>query len=205
MPLSNYVPSSAVSRPGVCTSTTRPTNPFEGQTIYETDTDTIRVWTGSEWIGISSALHLRINSSGHINTPLQPILSGQIGTAATNPTGDSLIPFNEFWVDQGGILYNSTTRRFTVPTAGAYRVTFNPFFNTGSGAARVLIGKNTDTPTPASNFGHAYRESATFDTASIDSIIPMSSGDYIVFRLQSGSLYNQSTDRFNQFSIQLIG
>ena len=36
-------------RPGVCTSTTRPTAPYEGQVIYETDTDLVRVWNGSTW------------------------------------------------------------------------------------------------------------------------------------------------------------
>jgi hypothetical protein len=36
-------------RPGVCTSTTRPTAPYEGQTIYETDTDKVLVWNGSAW------------------------------------------------------------------------------------------------------------------------------------------------------------
>lgn len=37
------------ARPGVCTSTTRPTAPFEGQLIYETDTDKVLVWNGSAW------------------------------------------------------------------------------------------------------------------------------------------------------------
>lgn len=32
----------------VCTSTTRPT-PIEGSLIYETDTDTMRIWDGSGW------------------------------------------------------------------------------------------------------------------------------------------------------------
>ena len=36
-------------RPGVCTSTTRPTAPYEGQMIYETDTDMLGVWNGSSW------------------------------------------------------------------------------------------------------------------------------------------------------------
>ena len=36
-------------RPGVCTSSTRPANPFEGQVIYETDTNNIRFWSGSAW------------------------------------------------------------------------------------------------------------------------------------------------------------
>lgn len=33
----------------IATSTTRPSTPFEGQIIYETDTDLIQVWNGSAW------------------------------------------------------------------------------------------------------------------------------------------------------------
>lgn len=36
-------------RPGVCTSTTRPTAPYTGQIIFETDTGYLRVWDGSAW------------------------------------------------------------------------------------------------------------------------------------------------------------
>ena len=36
-------------QPGVCTSTTRPASPFEGQYIYETDTDKTLFWNGSAW------------------------------------------------------------------------------------------------------------------------------------------------------------
>lgn len=36
-------------RPGVCTSTTRPSAPYTGQIIFETDTGYLRVWNGSAW------------------------------------------------------------------------------------------------------------------------------------------------------------
>ena len=36
-------------RPGVCTSTNKPASPFEGQMIYETDTDMVAIWNGSAW------------------------------------------------------------------------------------------------------------------------------------------------------------
>jgi hypothetical protein len=49
MGLSNYLPSSRLIKPGVCTSTTRPASPFEGQVIYETDTDKMLVYNGSAW------------------------------------------------------------------------------------------------------------------------------------------------------------
>lgn len=34
----------------VCTSTTRPTSPYEGQMIYETDTDLSYIYNGSTWV-----------------------------------------------------------------------------------------------------------------------------------------------------------
>ena len=36
-------------RPGVCTSSNRPASPFEGQIIYETDTDMVAIWNGTAW------------------------------------------------------------------------------------------------------------------------------------------------------------
>jgi hypothetical protein len=35
MPITNYLPSSRLIQPGVCTSSTRPVSPFEGQAIFE--------------------------------------------------------------------------------------------------------------------------------------------------------------------------
>jgi hypothetical protein len=39
----------------VCTSSTRPGSPFEGQSIYETDTDLVRSWNGTSWVSIGPA------------------------------------------------------------------------------------------------------------------------------------------------------
>jgi hypothetical protein len=47
MSISNF--GTAGVKPGVCTSTTRPTAPYEGQYIYETDTDKTLFWNGSLW------------------------------------------------------------------------------------------------------------------------------------------------------------
>jgi hypothetical protein len=40
-------------RPGVCSSTTRPQAPFEGQMIYETDTNRVLVWDNAAWVMIA--------------------------------------------------------------------------------------------------------------------------------------------------------
>jgi hypothetical protein len=42
-------------KPGVCTSSTRPSSPFEGQMIYETDTDILAIWNGTAWRYIAAA------------------------------------------------------------------------------------------------------------------------------------------------------
>lgn len=42
-------------RPGVCTSTTRPVTPYEGQMIYETDTDLLLIWNGTSWKALMQA------------------------------------------------------------------------------------------------------------------------------------------------------
>ena len=41
---------------GVCTSTTRPAVPFEGQTIYETDTDLTKVYNGTAFVNVGGGL-----------------------------------------------------------------------------------------------------------------------------------------------------
>lgn len=46
---------SSNNRPGVCTSTTRPTAPFTGQVIFETDTKQTLVYQGSAWVMLTDA------------------------------------------------------------------------------------------------------------------------------------------------------
>jgi len=54
MPLSNVLGAQSVIKPGVCTSSTRPASPFEGQVIYETDTDLVLSYNGSSWISVGA-------------------------------------------------------------------------------------------------------------------------------------------------------
>jgi hypothetical protein len=51
-------------RPGVCTSTTRPTAPYEGQTIYETDTDMVAIWNGVAWRTVIFAGQYKVGDTG---------------------------------------------------------------------------------------------------------------------------------------------
>lgn len=40
-------------KPGVCTSSNRPANPYDGMMIYETDTNLVRIWNGTAWKTLS--------------------------------------------------------------------------------------------------------------------------------------------------------
>jgi hypothetical protein len=64
-------------RPGVCTSTTRPQAPFEGQMIYETDTNRVLVWDNAAWVMIADT-----------DQPpgLQLVKTQTIGTAVSSVT-----------------------------------------------------------------------------------------------------------------------
>lgn len=66
-------------RTGVCTSTTRPTAPYTGQVIYETDTSLTSVWNGTTWVGTTSAATTANGNGGHSNI----YSNSTVGYAAT--------------------------------------------------------------------------------------------------------------------------
>ena len=49
MPFSSVLGAQSVVKPGVCTSATRPAVPYDGQVVYQTDTDQTIVWDGTAW------------------------------------------------------------------------------------------------------------------------------------------------------------
>lgn len=53
MPISSLSLPDTILKPGICTSTTRPSAPYEGQTIYETDTDRVMFHNGTGWVILS--------------------------------------------------------------------------------------------------------------------------------------------------------
>jgi len=68
MPFSSVLGANSVIRPGVCTSTTRPTVPYEGQLIYETDTDRVAAYNGSAWVYTATGAIVQIKSTAKTDT-----------------------------------------------------------------------------------------------------------------------------------------
>lgn len=54
-------------KPGVCTSSNRPANPFDGMVISETDTDRLSVYTGSAWSAVGKIVQV-VNGSTSTDT-----------------------------------------------------------------------------------------------------------------------------------------
>jgi hypothetical protein len=76
MPITSQIGSSSLIKPGVCTSTTRPASPYEGQVIYETDTDKVLVWNGTAWYpNWNTAWGIVANTIGTTNTIASGILT----------------------------------------------------------------------------------------------------------------------------------
>jgi hypothetical protein len=78
MPLSSVVGAQSIIRPGVCTSSTRPASPYDGQVIYETDTDKSLVYNGTGWVFLSTS---RANAGG-----LDLVKTQTVGTAVSTVT-----------------------------------------------------------------------------------------------------------------------
>ena len=76
------------AKAGVCTSSTRPTNPFEGQIVYESDTNRTLIYDNSAWLVIADNQVLSIDSANE-----------RVGIGTTTPStllhvGDTAVSDN---------------------------------------------------------------------------------------------------------------
>ena len=100
---------------GVCTSTTRPSAPYVGQVIYETDTGLAKVWTGSAW----NTLNYKSKVSASGSSRVDGLLGGNvIYTPATLTVGAGTYEIVAY-----GAPYNLSTADST--TCAIYNVTTN--------------------------------------------------------------------------------
>ncbi len=80
MGLSQQIGASSLIKPGVIDNTAaRPASPFEGQVIFQKDTDQLLVWNGTAWVIPNSPAQ---NPGG-----LELITSGTLSGSTTNITG----------------------------------------------------------------------------------------------------------------------
>jgi hypothetical protein len=90
-------------KPGVCLSTNRPANPFDGQVIYMTDVDQTAVWDGTQWTVLAPIAGGR---NKVINGAMSVWQRGTSFAAASSYTAD------RFLVDSGTVTRQTGTGQF---------------------------------------------------------------------------------------------
>ena len=138
MPLSSVLGASTLIKPGVVTSSTRPAVPYEGQLIYETDTDRIAAYNGSAWV---------------TQNGLQLISSTTVGSAVSTVTVNNCFSstYNNYLIIASAITFSinadeiratingttgSTYQNWGVFTTGGLAVTGNG----GANQASAVVG-----------------------------------------------------------------
>lgn len=167
----------------ICTSSTRPASPFEGQTIYETDTDIEYRWTGSLWLPISPAPSVRIKAGA-----AQSGIGSGSWVKMTFPTATVVNPYN-FTVSSGTV---------TIPSGygGMYAVQSQVQWDSNASGDRLLAfglsggsyaSDGISGQTSPSTVSAYYR-------ATLSGLMQLNSGSsYTLWGLQ-GSGSNRSTD-----------
>ena len=108
MGVSAFSGASSVIKPGVVTSSTRPSSPFVGQLIYETDTARLMSYNGSAWVSQNSALVPMVPTSVAVGSGSASVASN--GTVTF--TGCSSISVNGCFTTSFtsyNIIYNAIT------------------------------------------------------------------------------------------------
>jgi hypothetical protein len=135
MPFSSVLGASSAIKPGVCTSSTRPTVPYVGQLIFETDTNRLSVWNGSSWIYMVDA-----------DTPpgLELIKTQTIGTTVSSVEVTSAFSatYDKYLISiSDGVASGNTAVNLTLgSTATGYYYAAN--YVSYNGASGVFSGAN---------------------------------------------------------------
>jgi hypothetical protein len=113
MAIGRYLPSSSLARPGVCTSSTRPASPYEGQAIYETDTDKTFIWNGSLWVEQLSTTIVDAKGDLIVGTSNDTVTRLPVGANNTILYADSSTASGVKWVANPTMIGGATQYGFS--------------------------------------------------------------------------------------------
>jgi len=121
----------------ICTSSTRPGSPWQGQQIYETDTKATGFWDGSAWVISTLPVVTGAPLSGtYTGQPLRQIIKNQNFSSDAN--GDMvLVAAAEF--SGGGVLaaFVASTQTLDINVSGVRLLTGNIVARAWNGATLV--------------------------------------------------------------------
>lgn len=190
----------------VCTSTTRPSTPFEGQVIRETDTNKELTYSGSAWVQTNTwGTTSGVTGVNNLIVPPICVLNTSTLTVANATTVDAT--FSTESVDTDSMHDTSTnTNRITVNTTGVYVVTgMVGFANSSSGRRLFQIRRNNSTAAGDLYTAEAAPVSTGESNLSLSFMISLTAGsDYlnlIIYQSSGGSMSNVTVN----FSAAWIG
>jgi hypothetical protein len=160
MPLSSVVGAQSIVKPGVCTSSTRPASPFEGQVIFETDTDRLYVYNGSAWVIPNSPAQ---NPQG-----LEIVASGSLTSTGTNisscfsSTYDNYRIILTFSVPPQNLYFRMRTS--SDDTGSVYQ--YGRYYHRLDSASSGVVGAVADTKMIVGAFNTSFAAGASFDIIS---------------------------------------
>jgi hypothetical protein len=141
MGIASFTGASSVIKPGVVTSSTRPSSPFVGQLIYETDTNRLAAYNGSAWVTQNA---LQLVKTQTINTAVSSVEV----TDAFNSTYDSY----KITIS-GGV--GSTSQNIALKFGATATGYYSSYFRTTSYSSATYDGQinNNTTSFPDIGFG----------------------------------------------------
>ena len=181
MPLSNVYGSQSLIKAGVCTSTTRPASPFEGQLIYETDTDLTLIYNGSSWRAIA-----RVASS----------TNGSILRVVSTTKTDSFTTTSSTSTDITGLTASITpsstsSKVFVIATvvASQDQGVNNGFLSLARGGSKIAIGDSAGSRQQVTAAVDVYNQGypASYGLSFLDSPSTTSATTYSVQIQNNGS------------------
>ena len=114
MPLSSVVGAQSIVKPGVCTSTTKPASPFDGQVIYMTDVDQSAVWDGTSWVGLDPSRDRNVVINGAMQV-------AQRGTSVAGITVGGLYTVDRFFHQLNVLGTYTDSVEADAPTGSGFR------------------------------------------------------------------------------------
>ncbi len=169
----------------ICTSSTRPASPFEGQTIYETDNSRQLVWDGSAWVSPSVTYR----------PPMCKLTRGSNQTIANNTV--TVVAYDTAAIDTDSMATTGASAKITANTAGVYAVGYTVLWGStstvGYRQAWVTIsgsGRYAGSTIYPLNSGTG----AWFITGS--DIVELSAGQYVDLRVVQASGGNETIGPF---------
>lgn len=189
---------------GVATSTNRPSTPFDGQVIYETDTDRIMAYDGTNWIPQVSAGTINAKGDLLVGTADNTVARLAVGANGTVLTADSGETGGMKWGGVLGLEFISSTTIgsavSSVTVSNAFSATYENYeiiVSGGSAAANANLGFQLGATTTGYYAGYVQ---STYAAGTVSGLSDSNASSWTRFGLGDTTFLNFKATIFSPFS-----